>query len=113
MVSIHLNSSSNTNAQGFEIYHYPTSENGKTLATNIHKAAIGNKLYTKNRGVTTANFAVLRNTSAPAALIELAFISNLEDVNLLAHKQKEMVQAITKGILKTLISNNGYKRLYM
>ena len=101
-VSIHLNAAGNTNAQGFEIYHFPSSSKGKGLATNIHKEVINNKLYTKDRGVKTANFAVLRDTKAPAALIELAFISNLEDVNLLAFKQKEMVAAITKGILKTL-----------
>lgn len=102
-VSIHLNSFTNAQAQGFEIFHYPSSIGGKELATNIHSEVINNGLYTKDRGIKTANFAVIgKSTNAPATLIELGFISNLQDVALIAHKQSKLVQAITKGILKTL-----------
>ena len=101
-ISFHLNSFSNTSAKGFEIYHYPNSSKGSKLARDIHSEVVSNKLYTIDRGVKIANFSVLKNTKMPSTLIELGFISNKEDVNLLLRKQAAMVQAITKGILKNL-----------
>lgn len=101
-VSLHLNSFNKPSAQGFEVYHYPDSRAGKSLASNIHNEVVKDKLYTKDRGVKSANFSVLRKTKAPATLVELGFISNREDVALLADKQTDVVKAISRGILKTL-----------
>ncbi len=101
-VSIHTNAFSNSNAQGVETYSFPGSSKGRNLARDIHNEVIKAKLYTKNRGLKTANFAVLRQTKMPAALIETAFITNKADAQLLRNKQDEFATAIAKGILKHL-----------
>jgi len=56
------------------------------------------------RGVKRANFYVLRETSMPAILIELAFISNPTEEKLLGSPefQKKCAQAIADGILNYL-----------
>ncbi len=101
-VSIHTNAFGNPSAQGVETYSFPNSSKGKNLAKDIHNEVVKAKLYTKNRGLKTANFAVLRQTRMPAALIETAFITNVQDARLLKNKQDEFATAIAKGILKHL-----------
>ena len=41
---------------------------------------------------------VLSNTDMPAVLVELAFISNAEDVVLLTEQQDEFARAIARGV---------------
>lgn len=101
-VSLHTNAFSDINAQGVETYSHTGSTNGKILATNIHNSIIESKLYTKNRGVKTANFAVLKNTKMPAVLVELGFITNADDSKILKSKQNEFAESIARGILSHL-----------
>lgn len=101
-VSIHCNSFSNPIAKGIETFHYTTSAKGKSLASAIQKELVGLNLGTPNRGVKTAGFTVITKTNMPAALIELAFISNAQDANILRNKQDELALAVAKGILKDL-----------
>lgn len=101
-VSLHCNSFANPQAQGVEVYAYPNSAEGKLLSKNILDSIVGDKLYTKNRGVKTNSFAVLRRTKMPACLVEYGFISNIEDVEILVTKQDELAVATAKGILKYL-----------
>src|SRR5699024_6665792 len=82
-VSIHTNSFGYHSAQGVETYSYPGSSRGRNLAKDIHNEIIKAKLYSKNRGLKTANFAVLRQSRMPAALPEIAFITNKADAKLL------------------------------
>ena len=98
-VSIHCNAFEKPSAHGVETYSHIGSTKGAKLAKAIHNEVIKAKLYTRNRGTKTANFYVLRKTIAPAALIELAFITNKQDAELLKNKQKEFALAIAKGIL--------------
>lgn len=110
VVSIHANSFSDEQAQGVETYYYGLSKLGVSLAKCIQDSIISNKLHTKDRGIKTANFSVLKNTNAVAALVELGFISNREDAAILKNKQDELAQATAKGILDFLgIKYNGGK----
>ena len=97
-VSIHTNAH-NSNAQGVETYSFPNSKNGARLAKLIQDEVLKAKLYTKNRGIKTANFAVLRQSKMPATLIEIAFITNKQDAQLLKNKQNDFATAIAKGVL--------------
>ncbi|AFS77586.1 sporulation-specific N-acetylmuramoyl-L-alanine amidase CwlC [Gottschalkia acidurici 9a] len=101
-VSIHCNSFSDSSAKGVETYSYPGSTTGARLSKNIQDSIIASKVYTANRGTKTANFAVLRLTNMPAALVELAFISNAQDAEILRNKQNELAIAVSKGILNNL-----------
>lgn len=98
-ISIHCNSSTSTSARGTETYCYQFGGIGEKLAQCI-QAQIINSLSTVDRGVKTANFAVLRDTDCPAVLVETAFISNKEDEILLSDstKRDEFAKAIARGI---------------
>ena len=54
----------------------------------------------RNRGIKEARFYVLHNSSLPAALVELAFITNPTEKNLLADEnfQQEMALGICEGL---------------
>lgn len=99
-VSIHANSADATSAQGLETYCYKFAY--RPLADKVHEEIIASKTYTKDRGVKEGNFHVVRETNMDACLVELAFISNAEDANLLKNKQDEFATAIAKGICKYL-----------
>lgn len=101
-VSIHVNAFTSASAHGVETFNYPGSANGAKLAKSIQDELVKAKLFKNNRGTKTANFHVLRETSMPAALTELGFITNKDDVAVLKSKQDELALAVAKGILKYL-----------
>ncbi|WP_333638226.1 N-acetylmuramoyl-L-alanine amidase [Tissierella praeacuta] len=101
-VSIHCNAAENINAKGVETFSYPNSSKGTALAKCIQDSIIANKVYTIDRGIKTANFAVLRQSNMPSALVELAFITNVEDSKILRDKQDELAVSVAKGILNYL-----------
>lgn len=101
-VSLHINSATNKDARGVETFSLIGSSKGAILAKNIQDQLTEDKIFTVNRGTKTANFAVLRLTKMPAALVELGFISNPEDANILRNKQSEIAKSVAKGILNYL-----------
>ncbi len=106
-VSIHCNSASSTQAHGFEIFHSIGSTKGNKLSADIKLSVNGNKsLIRADRGIKPANFTVLTGTNMPAVLVELAFISNDADRELLKTKQNEFAQAIAKGVFNYLGLSN-------
>ncbi|WP_039652132.1 N-acetylmuramoyl-L-alanine amidase [Clostridium tyrobutyricum] len=100
-ISFHRNAYQPEKARGAETYTYlNTGTKAKALAQSIQTslAALG----FINRGVKTANFHVLRETKAPAVLIEVGFIDNSVDNNLFDAKKNEIIRAIAKAILSQL-----------
>ena len=99
-VSIHCNAGGGT---GFEVYHYNGSERAKTLAGNILN---GLKYNTDlvSRGVKTETYAVLRNTTMPATLVETAFIDNEDNAKFLGSEdgQQKLAKGIAEGIMEYL-----------
>ncbi len=75
-VSVHFNSSYRTAALGIETFY--RSSDSEKLAQLVQRELIKNVRAT-DRGVKTANFAVLRNTKHPAVLVEGGFVSNKEE----------------------------------
>ena len=102
-VSIHCNAFSNSVTQGMETYYYWNSPEGRKLATLLNEELenFGGRF---NRGVKGANFYVLKHTSIPASLVELAFITNPEEEYLLAddNYQQQLAIAITRAIKRYL-----------
>ena len=96
-VSIHCNSAAVDTAHGTETFHWNGSAEGQKLATKIQYQII-NSIGTANRGIKTANFAVLRLTNMPAVLVETAFINNPDDAKLLVEKEDEFARAIARGV---------------
>ena len=97
-ISFHRNAYSPEKATGVEtlIYLNP-GEAAKVMADKIQNSMVG--LGFKNRGVKRKNLHVLRETKAPAILIELGFIDNTMDNNLFDKKRNEIIKALAKVIL--------------
>lgn len=107
-VSIHLNAFDKT-ATGTEVYRSLVSPNGLKLATYVLNNIVG--LGVKSRGVKTKKgssgkdyFEIIRETEAPAILIECCFIDSVVDFQFIntKEKQKVMGEAIAKGICQYL-----------
>ena len=107
-VSIHCNSFSTPVPEGTETWYFPGSAAGMTLAEHVQRELLA-ELGRKDRGTRMANYFVIRYTYAPAVLVELAFISNPEEEQLLTDHnfQYNAAVAIWKGIKSYLgISTN-------
>lgn len=81
-ISLHMNSYSNKNASGCEVWVYDKSSKlyntSQSICNNLSKT-----LNTPNRGVKVSKkFTVLKKSKMPALLIEVDFISNplVEDI---------------------------------
>ena len=105
-VEIHNNAGG---GDGVEIFHHHKGGKGKTLAQNILNeiVAIGQNsrgLKTKTNSAGKDYYGWIRETVAPACLIECAFVDNKNDIAIIdtAAEQKAMGVAIAKGVLKTL-----------
>lgn len=98
-LSIHINSADSAAATGTETYCYSTGGNGEALATAVLNQLVP-ALGLYNRGVKTANFAVLRQTHAPASLVEVCFISNPNEEAFLKDDGNldTVATAIAKGV---------------
>ncbi|MDO4179591.1 MAG: N-acetylmuramoyl-L-alanine amidase [Phascolarctobacterium sp.] len=94
-ISIHCNAALNIWANGTETF--ACSNKGQKLAACVQRSIV-DALDTADRGVKYANFYVLKHTSMPAILVELAFITSEEDAQLLATRQEEFARAIARGI---------------
>lgn len=99
-VSIHLNSGPPA-AKGFEVFSFPGSREGARLRDAI--LAEISKAFRDwvNRGGKEANYAVLRGTKMPAALVECGFITNSEEERRLHDPaiRQRMAEVIAKGIM--------------
>lgn len=94
---------------GAEVYHHHGGGTGKTLAENILNEMVS--IGQNSRGAKTKKnsdgddyFGWIRNTKAPAVIVECAFVDNKKDIQIIdtAAEQAKMGVAIAKGILKTL-----------
>lgn len=100
-VSIHENSCDTPEVNGTETYCFNKGGKAEILAIAVQTELVA-ELKLNNRGVKTANFAVLRQTNMPAILIESSFISNKdEEIRLMDVDYKERIAlSIAKGIVK-------------
>lgn len=97
-ISLHCNSFSDATAQGVEIYTWGNGSRETLLAKKVLDNIIKAKLFTKNRGIKQEQFRVL-SPQIPICLLEMGFISNLQDKNLIMSNIENFAIAITKGLL--------------
>ena len=99
-VSIHCNAAEEPT--GTETWACAGSYRGSMLANCIQSQLI-DALNTTDRGVKIATpgvngLYVLTNTDMPAVLVELAFITNPGDEDILANAQDALARAVARGV---------------
>ncbi len=116
-VSIHFNAGAST-ASGIETYYYEYySEYPSSINQNYHnngtrlsmsselaksiQSSVVSLTGAKNNGVKRNTFAVLRETTAPAVLLELGYMSNPSEFQSISSKayQEKLADGIISGIL--------------
>lgn len=98
-ISLHCNVSEITTASGSEAYVYSAGSTAYDIATRILEY-LNYQTGLPNRGVmTTTRLYVLRSTSMPAILVEMGFMSNPNDLNLLLTDPQSFATGIYNGIL--------------
>ena len=104
-VSIHANSInlSRPDINGTETYFAPGAVAGKELAQTILNSITRN-VNIQNRGIHSARFYVIRNTTMPATLVETGFVTGADDAPKLRDPnfQRQMAAAIAQGIIEYL-----------
>lgn len=98
-VSLHTNASVNPQANGAEVLVYSTSSPAYELAQSVLEQLT---LSTGVRGrgvVSRPGLYVLRRTAMPAILVEMGFITNPSDANLMANSPGLFAQGIADGII--------------
>lgn len=116
--SIHHNAGGGT---GFESFRYidSKSSNERTYQEIVHREIINTitgKYNRRDRGIKTANFHVLRETTMPAVLLEILFLDFIEDRALIQQEsfKEDVSKALGEGLAKALalpmkITTNLYK----
>ena len=98
-ISIHIDSFVRPDIDGMTAYYCSGSLYGQLLAESFHEANLAEVDF-GDRGVRTANFYVLCNSSMPSTLLELGFISNPRERAELQkpNVQKALAQSIVDGL---------------
>ena len=111
-VSIHANASeTNLDFQGTFTYSYPKSREGERLAGYVQKAVV-EEIGSVDRGLLTNDYVVLRETTMPAVLLEMGFMSCHEELERLVQPEyrEKVAQGVAKGVeqyLATLPQKDG------
>ncbi len=113
-VSIHVNAHKSSNARGIYVFHYPNAGASQQLAEevrmSINALVIDQYLDTDEIKVKRgeADYYVLRESKVPGVIIEIGFITNSEDRELIQEEayQNQMAVAIAQGIINYIAKNN-------
>lgn len=119
-VSVHMNSAPSTAAHGTETYYYAVSSTqysveGKRLAENIQQRVVA-RLGTYDRGAKGDyptlgyHLYVLKYTTMPAALVEVCFISNPSNFELISKEFNRTLAAL--GIYEGICKYFGIDPIY-
>lgn len=103
-VSIHINANENRAITGTSTYIHNGATNDRIVKSDklaqLVQAELLKALGLRDAEVRSANFAVLRTTDMPAILVEVAFISNAAEEQLMLTEsfRAKAAEAIAKGI---------------
>lgn len=104
-ISLHTNASSNSAANGSEAFVYRSPSEASRLASSILEQ-LNLQTGLRNRGVMVRpGLYVLRRTRMPSVLVELGFITNPRDADLMANSPELFSQGLADGITDFLRGN--------
>ena len=102
LISIHLNSFSQSKYKGAQVFYQNNSEKGKLLAELIQQELRNTLDPDNDRMAKSSNsYYILRNAKMPAVIVECGFMSNPEEEKLLNDEkyQYKIAWAIYKGLI--------------
>lgn len=99
-ISLHANASSNAAATGSEVLVFTEPSIAAQLGRDI-LIWLNRITGLKNRGIVKRpGLYVLRKTKMPAVLVEMGFITNANDANLMSYSPGLFAEGIYRGILQ-------------
>jgi len=101
-ISIHLNSLPSKRWRGAQTFFYPRFQQNKQLATTIQDELILNMENTDRVPLQLDHIYLLKHAKVPGALVEIGFLSNEEERELLKQTkyQQQLAASIYKGMLR-------------
>ncbi|MGY0694061.1 N-acetylmuramoyl-L-alanine amidase CwlD [Virgibacillus sp. FSP13] len=101
-VTIHLNAIPSTRWSGAQTFYHPKFEESKHLAKMIQAEVIRNLENTKRSALAINNIYLLKHAEVPGSLVEIGFLSNEHERELLKQGdyQRKMAGSIYEGILR-------------
>lgn len=103
-VSIHLNAIPSTRWSGAQTFYYPKYDESKHLAKMIQSELIRNLENTERAALALNGIYLLKHAEVPGALVEVGFLSNEHERELLKkdNYQNQVAGSIYLGILRYL-----------
>lgn len=116
-ISVHCNASEITEASGTEVLFHDIKNKSKMNSKSLAKICLDelvSKIGIRNRGLVKGdNIYIIHKSKVPIALIEVAYISNKNDLKFLMddNNQKIVAEAIYQAILKSynILDNKNEK----
>jgi len=101
-LTIHLNALPSERWRGAQTFYYPEFEENRHLATKIQEEIIRNMENTDRSPLLINGIYLLKHAEVPGALVEIGFLSNGEERELLKQEdyQRGMAASIYEGILR-------------
>lgn len=101
VLSLHFNSSSEPETNGFESYYESDSEKSLLIDSLIHSKISSHDLVSDN-GSNIGNQAILKKTSSPSVLLELGYLSNQAELELLKkyETKNEYAKMLSEAIVE-------------
>lgn len=101
-ITLHLNALPSTKWHGAQTFYYPQSNESRHLASMIQQEIIRNMENTTRSPLAINNLYLLKHAKVPGALVEIGFLSNETERELLKQEdyQQQMAASIYEGILR-------------
>lgn len=104
LISIHANSFPSPLWSGAQVFHYPGSKPGEQLARALQDALVA-ELGPNFRREKAGDFLLLARSSVPAAMVEVGFLSNPREAQLLSEPEyrDRVATAVFHGAVRFLV----------
>lgn len=108
-VTLHLNALPSTRWSGAQTFYYPEFDKSKQLAKMIQAEITRNLENTDRAALAINGMYLLKHAKVPGALVEIGFLSNVRERELLkkGDYQRKMAGSIYRGILRYATEEMG------
>lgn len=99
-VSLHSDAALNRAAKGFTVYYFEPKGEKDGLLARLTREGLKETMQTQDRGIRSANFYVVKRNPLPSILIEMGFISHVEEEKALmdSEYQRDIIEGTVQGL---------------